>query len=68
MRNYYGIDSYELQNNSGSVYSWSNIENFYGTIEFDEKYTILLYERWFDDKDKNRHFCMGMPIEEMIQF
>ena len=67
LRHYYGIDTYELQNSKSSVYSWAAYDNFQGSLEFDGKYMISFYERFYDE-NKAKHWIMGMPIEEMIQF
>lgn len=69
IRHYYGIDSYELQSNNYKVSSWTTIDPLEGIIEFDTQYSIRLYERWLlYDKNGRKHWCMGIPMEEMIQF
>lgn len=68
IRHYYGIDTYELQNTDNSVSSWTIFEQSQGFLEFDAKYIINLCEQWIYDENRNRHWCMGMLIEDMIQF
>lgn len=69
---YYGIDAYELQSSTNIVASWTMIQNLEGYIEFDGTHSIRLYETWFYSETKtdrlHKHWCMGMPIEGMIQF
>ena len=47
----------------------ATIDPLEGIIEFDTQYSIRLYEKWLlYDKNGRKHWCMGIPMEEMIQF
>lgn len=61
MIEYYNLDINNLN------FVTDNIEAN-GKIEFEDASQIMLYEQWSYDEYGNVFWCMGIPIEKMIQF